>query len=336
MKPRRRFLFAFMASLALHLGFLTSASWRWPMFDLPREHEAAPTISAKLLAPRRPPATAARKASAAQKPPVAVPTAKAVPELLTPPLVPPVAQTVPDSEPLREEPLFGTGEPVAAEPSGDITLPRLARIRYRVTLGEHGFVIGQAVQELRHDDRTYEMRNVAATTGLAGLFRPVTVENISTGDITARGLRPRAFSIERSKGTGEWATFDWQAGRVTLSNGRDFSLEPGTQDMLSMFAQLSMMLGDSSVVSLLVATGKKVERYYFTVLGEETIMTPRGERLTVHLRGSQSMERESTELWLGRDDALLPIKIRHVDRRGDIYEQIAETVEFDAEMEGAR
>jgi hypothetical protein len=335
MKLRRRFLLALMASLALHLGVLTSPSWRLPLFDELLHQDLPVTIEARLAAPPR----------------IIVPTpVRPKPQRRRP--VREVAPALPVTAPAVSEPLAATPEeqapepaidsgpapeaeiPPAAPPPVEMALPRSVRIRYQVSMGEGGFIIGEAIQELRHDGLTYEMRSSAATTGLAGLFKPVRVVNVSQGDVAAGGLRPREFRIERDKGNTESARFDWQVPRVVLSNGRDFPLEPGAQDMLSMFGQLPLMLGENTVFSLPVVTGKKVERYDFAVLGQETIMTPRGERATARLRSSQVNSKESTEVWLGLEDALLPIKIRYVDRRGDVYEQIADSVEFDSKMEG--
>ncbi len=53
MKPRRRYLLALMASLALHLGVLTSPSWRVPIFDNLPSHETPVTIEARLMSPTR-------------------------------------------------------------------------------------------------------------------------------------------------------------------------------------------------------------------------------------------------------------------------------------------
>lgn len=336
MKLRRRFLLALMASLALHLGVLTSPSWRLPLFDEQLHHDQPVTIEARLATPPRVVVPAPARPKLPRRRPVrdvapALPiTAPAVPELPAATPAEPVPEPVIDSSPAPEADI-----PPAAPPPVEIALPRRVRIRYQVSMGEGGFIIGEAIQELRHDGRTYEMRSTAATTGLAGLFKPVRVVNVSQGDVVAGGLRPREFRIERDKGSTESARFEWQLPRVLLSNGRDFPLESGAQDMLSMFGQLPLMLGETNVFSLPVVTGKKVERYEFAVLGQEAVMTPRGERATVHLRSSQENSKESTEVWLGLEDALLPIKIRYVDRRGDVYEQIADRIEFDWTTEGA-
>lgn len=336
MKLRRRFLLALMASLALHLGVLTSPSWRLPLFDEQLHHDQPVTIEARLAAPPRIVVPTPARPKPPRRRPVrdvapALPvTAPAVPELPAATPAEPEPEPAIDSSPAPEADI-----PPAAPPPVEIALPRSVRIRYQVSMGEGGFIIGETIQELRHDGLAYEMRSSAATTGLAGLFKPVRVVNVSQGDVVAGGLRPREFRIERDKGSTESARFEWQVPRVVLSNGRDFPLESGAQDMLSMFGQLPMMLGEYNLFSLPVVTGKKVERYEFAVLGQETVMTPRGERATVHLRSSQENSKESTEVWLGLEDALLPIRIRYVDRRGDVYEQIADRIEFDWKTEGA-
>lgn len=339
MKLRRRFLLALMASLALHLGVLTSPSWRLPLFDDLLQRDQRVTIEARLAAPSRTVATTPARPKPQRRRPVreiapALPvSAPAVPPAREPPAATPEA---PVPEPTIDSSTAPEGAiPPAAPSPVEIALPRSVRIRYQVSMGEGGFIIGEAIQELRHDGHTYEMRSTAATTGLAGLFKPVQVVNISRGDVVAGGLRPREFRIERDKGTAESARFEWPVSRVLLSNGRDFPLESGAQDMLSMFGQLPLMLGETAAFSLPVVTGKKVERYDFAVLGQETITTPRGERETVRLRSGQADSKESSVVWLGLEDALLPIKIRYVDRRGDVYEQIADHIEFDWNMEGA-
>lgn len=336
MKLRRRFLLALMASLALHLGVLTSPSWRAPIFENLTSQETPVTIEARLTPPPRMVVPTLARPKPDTRRPVRKP-APTLPVAASPaPVLPVPAAEEPAPEPAPD--LAVEPEPdsqPAPPPPAEIALPRRVRIRYQVSMGEGGFVIGEAIQELRHDGLTYEMRSSAATTGLAGLFKPVRVVNVSQGDVVVGGLRPREFRIERDKGGAESARFDWPGTRVVLSNGRDFPLEPGAQDMLSMFGQLPMMLGESNVFSLPIVTGKKVERYDFAVLGQEAVITPRGERATVRLRSSQENSKESTEIWLGLEDALLPVKIRYVDRRGDVYEQIADSLEFDSNMEGA-
>jgi len=217
-----------------------------------------------------------------------------------------------------------------------MTLPPYVRIQYQVTWGEGGLVVGSVVQESRHDATSFSLRNTAETTGLARLLKHATVVTVSEGDIVAGGLRPRRFRIERSSGKNESASLDWPSNRVSLSNGRQFELQPGTQDMLSLFVQLPLLDTSGSAVSIPVITTKKIDMYVFVPVGREKIATPRGERDTLHFRHREPDSKEATEIWIGLDDARLPIKIRHVDRRGSVFDQLAVRIDFEETREGTR
>ncbi len=200
-------------------------------------------------------------------------------------------------------------------------------------MGEKGFVIGRSLHELRHDNVTYTLRSTTETTGLAGLFKPIKLIHISEGDVDDAGLRPREFRIERNGVTDERATFDWAGGRVRLpTRGREFPLEPGAQDMLSMFCQLAVLPITGATVAMPVVTGKKVERYEFAVIGEEKVMTGQGEVSAMHLRTQAATGTEATEVWLGLNQSRLPVRIRHTDRKGDVFDQVADLIEFGTDM----
>jgi hypothetical protein len=337
MRLKKPFLIALAISFALHLLVISGPAWNLPTLDeLLAPDEGAP-LEAHLVAHPGPVAVRPARPKHKPVPKRPVPANEKVsrdgtPSVAPPPLPEPVA------EPAAEDSPAGPTEAESgpAAPAVKMTLPRFARIEYRVTMGESGFWIGSAVQELRHDETSYSLRSNAETVGLVRLFKPASMLNVSEGDIVASGLRPRRFRIERSNGKNESATLDWEAGEVRLASGRRYPLEPGAQDLLSMFAQLALVGIDGDAVSLPVATGKQVERYDFAVLGEEKINTPRGEQLTLHLRNRQPDGKESTDVWLGLDDARLPIKIRHIDRRGDIFDQIVERIDYEEPKEGTR
>ncbi|MDR0479152.1 MAG: DUF3108 domain-containing protein, partial [Burkholderiaceae bacterium] len=138
--------------------------------------------------------------------------------------------------------------PALAEPTS--SLPHYARITYRVTYGEGGIVGGRAVQELRHDGSRYSMSSSMETVGIVRLFKEARLINVSTGSIVAGGLRPDEFSITRNNDKTEKAMFDWAANEVRLDNGNQYPLEPGTQDLLSLFGQLAILPLDSAVISI--------------------------------------------------------------------------------------
>lgn len=324
MKLKQPLLVALALSLALHLFVVTGPAWELPTLEELLDGDDGPPLDAYLVAQPGPPAARPVR----PKPRPVAPDAPKVSRGDTP-----LASETPPAP--VEEAVAEAAEPVAAPPDVKMTLPAYVRIEYRVTMGEGGFPIGRAVQEIRHDGVRYSMRNDAETTGIVRLFRPARIVNVSAGEVVAGGLRPLEFWNRRDNGKGEAGHFDWAAGLARLDNGRQYPLEAGTQDLLSMFGQLALLAIDDSGLSMPVATGKKVERHDFAVLGEERIETPRGERPALHLRNRSPNGREATEIWLGLDDGRLPIKIRHIDRRGDIFDQIAERIDFE-ETEGTR
>lgn len=332
MKLKRPLVVALAISFALHLVVISGPAWNLPTLEELLEPDEGPPLEAHLVAHPGPVAVQSARPKP-RKPKPAAP-APAVEETVSRGSAPSAVEAPP---PVSAEPVEPPmQEAAAALPTVPMTLPNFVRIEYQVTMGEGAFPIGSAVEEVRHDGTNYSMRNTAETTGLVALFRRAKIVNVSAGEIVTSGLRPKEFWSRRDNGKGEAAHLDWDAGQVRLDGGRQYPLEPGTQDMLSMFAQLGLIRIDGAVVSMPVATGKKVERYDFAVVGEEKIATPRGERRTLRLRNRQPNGKEATEVWLGLDDARLPIKIRHVDRRGDIFDQIAVRIEFEETREGTR
>jgi len=201
-------------------------------------------------------------------------------------------------------------------------------VRYVITRGEGGFVVGQTVHTWEHDATAYKLQSVAETTGLAALFKPARVVQTSQGELTAQGLMPREFRHERVGGV-DSASFDWQR-RVVAYAGREDSLPAGTQDMLSMYYQLVLLAPRSGTLEMPIATGRKLESYRFEVLGEEPLTVPAGDRRAWHLKTRSG--NDSIELWIdagkGAEMRGLPLKIRFTDRKGEIFDQIAADIEI--------
>ncbi|HWU84060.1 MAG TPA: DUF3108 domain-containing protein, partial [Rhodocyclaceae bacterium] len=224
--------------------------------------------------------------------------------------------------------------PSAPLPQSVHALPGSGHMRFAVTKGEGGFIIGSAVHDWTVADGRYELRSRIETVGLVALFVDVKLGQVSRGHIDAEGLHPDTFQDNRKDGQYR-SSFDWADRRLTLSNGTVLSLGPearDAQDLLSMFYQLGLYpLAAGQELALMVTTGRKFERYAFRVEGEEDLMlNPRtDERLTPtwHLvyRGRDS---EAVDVWLARDLARLPVKIRYTDRKGGITEMTAENVDY--------
>ncbi|MCX7174182.1 MAG: DUF3108 domain-containing protein [Proteobacteria bacterium] len=338
MTPSRqqRLTAALLFSLLLHLTMLGAPGWMLPTLDDPLDTEPQSQIEAHLSndtvrkvpvpAARPPPVMRRQKSSLA---PVATQPSSAEQGVEHPAASPPLPQAQAQAPDTAEPKPAVVAPAVPATPESP--LPRHGHIRFAITRGDQGFVIGQSLHRWSHDGKTYIVSNVTETTGLAALFKPVQVTQTSAGDITEEGLRPREFRTGKNGVAGDTARFDWNPMTLALSAGnpREVALKPGAQDMLSMFYQLSAKYPwvprDRNEV--MVATGRKFERYAFEVLREEPLPTRLGELRTLHLRTAAGVE--AIDIWSALDLRGLPVKIRYTDREGESFDQIAEEIEFD-------
>ncbi|MBI5108283.1 MAG: DUF3108 domain-containing protein [Rhodocyclales bacterium] len=316
-------LFALLASTLLHAAALVGPAWVLPGSEEP---EALATTIEAVLA--RPPARVdAAPAKAAPKPlparprtPAPAAAADAPPVLVAPESLRAEAPAIPEPVVVAPAPVL---EPAAPTPA-KTALPGRGRVRYLITRGEGGFVIGQAIHTWDHDGFRYRLKSLTETTGLAAVFKPAQVLQSSDGEVTDDGLRPREFRHERV-GSVDTASFDW-LGRFVAYGGRRDAIVNGTQDMLSMYYQLVLLAPREGILEMPIATGRKLETYRFEVLGEETLALASGDRSALHVRTRSGSD--TIELWLRTGEGAmargLPLKIRFIDRKGEIFDQIAD------------
>src|SRR5207253_1339061 len=142
------------------------------------------------------------------------------------PLEPPATESLASltgNEPVSEiarDPALTTDKPLAEvvpealRPSTPAkSLPPRLDLAYKVFLGTQGFLIGDATYRFEHHGNEYRIATVAQARGLAALFLRGQGKIESTGVITADGLQPHEFAVERgSSDKREVAHFDWDAG----------------------------------------------------------------------------------------------------------------------------
>ncbi len=325
------FLAALVMSAVIHVGVLLAPGVDFAEWDddVPeaRPLEAALVKSSDLNATHsRPPIPASKPKLRAASPKASTES----PELPNAPAVAAadavavsenaVAAPMDQSSAVPPTPTFErTADQASTLPVVMTTLPAEGSMDYQVTRGDDGFLIGLMHHEWRHDGVHYSLRSVVETVGIAALFKSVKVVQISHGEMTPHGLKPDEFQLDRGKGS-EGARFDWAAGTVT--NGQRIDpLPQGTQDMLSIYYQLALVQPKSGSLDMPIATGRKLEHYHFEVLGEKVLATSEGDQQTVHLKvktGSDTME-----LWLAPQLGPLPLRIRIVNKNGDVYDQRA-------------
>jgi hypothetical protein len=337
-------LVAFAASLGLHVVVLLA-----PKIDLAPEPVALPLIAElrratpeplpppPVLSPR---ATVENTVEAVRKPPL--PSSPRKPRKVTKPVL--TTPAVPASEPFipnatpepaaENEVVSGITPPLEAAPPESAALavsserlPPRGRIRFRVEMGDSGFEVGVARQEWAFEAGAYRIVSTVETTGLAWLFRSVAVGMESLGRISGKGLQPEVFGVMRSgKKARERALFDWETMKIRVSDDKDHALDPGAQDLLSLYYHLGfleMAPGQTRPMSL--ATGKKYNEYRLENLGDESIEIPLGELRARHLRTSGE---RATDIWLAYEYRLLPVKIRIVDNKGNAFVQVATEILF--------
>ncbi len=205
--------------------------------------------------------------------------------------------------------------------------PRDGRMVFQVTRGEGGLLVGESTHSWHHDGERYELKAVTETVGLAALFRPAHVEQVSAGSFDAYGLRPHSFETLRDGKRRESVRFDVAQGQIFLGNGQSGPLLPGTQDLLALFYQLGAHSADQGETTLNIATGRKMAAYRIVLVGVEMVVVPYGEFQARHYLITGDKSDDATEIWIDQTTGL-PVKIRHRDRKGEVFDQLVTQIEL--------
>ncbi len=234
---------------------------------------------------------------------------------------------VSESQPSAQAAGAAQGAPTGVASDGNVALPHAARIAFSLILG--ALPVGEALQTWQRDEHGYRLRIVMETTGAARLFKTLTVTQTSAGELHAGGLRPQSFIYEQTGRATATSTFDWAQMKLTLEQGdkrREFALDPGAQDLLSLAYQLGFA-HEARQTSVAVASGKNYNRHTLEWIGEETVTTPSGEVRAVHVRTTSG--EQTTEIWVAPQLHNLPVRIMFTDRKGTATQLIAHEVEAD-------
>jgi hypothetical protein len=328
----RRWIVALGLSLLVHLTVIGSPGWHLPFLEEPTPNilleahiapKPAPVVAPAPLAPPPKAKPLPKPAAPKPRPPQPMPeaTAPAAPAPSPAPAV--VAESPPPAAPVAAAPV-----PV------ELPWPHSGRIRFVVTRGEgeQGMQLGQSTHTWKHDGLAYKLQTVSETTGLVALFRAVSIVQTSEGELNAAGLVPREFRVERSGKTAEGVRFDWSANKAAMTSGgqvrREVALAPGSQDVLSQIYQIGLA-GAAARVEMMIATGKNYGRYAYEAVGDETLATRFGALRTWHVKTPALPGEQAMELWLASDYRNLPVRIRFIDRKGEVFDQNAVELEVD-------
>jgi hypothetical protein len=347
MRPRHRILVtAVAASIAIHLVALFGT----PRFEL-RWDEAAdsPPLEATIAALTAPPPVAtpappARKPSARPKPRAVAPDPAPVafPSLLEAPS--PDGEPVPAASEVAEAPApeapatsDATPSPAPAAEATEAYPLRRARLVYDLFYltsleADNPTRVGEVTHRWSQDGRTYEAESVAEAVGFLSLLFNGKFVQRSTGEIRADGLHPAQYTLDRGRGDrAEVARFDWARGTLALAwkdRSVTLALPVAAQDPLSLMHQLYFLRPVPASGTVAVATSRKLYRSSFELVGGQTLDTPLGPVRTLLFR-RQEPNGATTELWADLDRGLLPARVRAVDKRGNVVDQVIREAELE-------
>lgn len=204
-------------------------------------------------------------------------------------------------------------------------------IHFDVHYGSQGFKIGEARHDWRFDGVRYEMRLSLEAKGLAGLFG-LQYEQRSVGTVDGKGMRPERFTVDQRGRKRESAEFDWQAGRVSIrrdgAERRSGTIQPGDQDVLSLWHQARRVAEAGKPIKLTVVTNKSVKQATLEPKGTDTLKLAIGQVDTLRVHAWAEEGELDIEIWLSQQHGLLPVRIRIEDEKGGVLDQRAARIEL--------
>ncbi|MDH5247260.1 MAG: DUF3108 domain-containing protein [Betaproteobacteria bacterium] len=192
----------------------------------------------------------------------------------------------------------------------------------------NGFHIAEMRETFETTDGTYRIVSESRAIGLLSLFERRPVRFVSSGVLSADGLRPLRFEGKRSDDDKRRVrgAFDWDAGRLTIENGAQVQTLPlprGTQDRLSFLYQFMFMAPFKEPRLVLDMTnGRKLGHYLYTLRTGVELDTPLGRMPTVHVVKQHKPDESGTEIWLAAQHRYLPVKMTITEEDGTRYEQV--------------
>lgn len=196
-----------------------------------------------------------------------------------------------------------------------------------------GQPVGVARETFRRDADQYKIESVTSAVGIFALLAKGKIRLISSGEVTAAGLRPLHFEHHRGDDPARRivADFDWDRHSVTHQyDGKNetAALPPGTQDRISLLYQFMFVPPHGAGIELAMSNGRQLNHYLYQVVGEETLATPAGRFDTVHLSRREGGRRDGVEVWLAKGRHYFPVRIVVEEKDGGALEQELTSLEF--------
>ncbi len=195
--------------------------------------------------------------------------------------------------------------------------PKRVELRFEIVTGS--IKLGEGREVLEHDGTRYSVTSLSEPAGIAALFID-DVTRASRGRVTENGLRPESFSETGRKGGRREAKFDWSAMQLTLTRGKEKSVEelpPGTLDQASFPFSFAFEPPKAERFSTHVTDGKRLKEYEYRLVGRETLKTPMGKIETLHYEKVRDKDdKRGFDVWLSVEHHYLPVRLRYTEKDG--------------------
>ena len=292
-------------------------------------------IPQEIIAPEPPPKPAKEAKPEVEPEAFAEPAPEALPEPIVENTASVVAEVVPIPLPVASEP-----EPTRPEPEPDkdpqsvdtgLVINENAYQYIETDFDVRTKIDGSAVGKAKItynllDGSRYQLKWLTEGRGLAALLFPDLLQT-SEGLLIKTGLQPSQYLYQFGNKADKTRTanFDWLNKIITLQTAKSTqtaNLGEGTQDMLSFMYQF-MFVAPLQAMQIPITTGKKLAIYDYSFEGEVNITSALGELKTMHIVHSGGESDEKTELWLALDYQYVPVKIRKIEKNGNVVEMLA-------------
>ena len=200
---------------------------------------------------------------------------------------------------------------LAAAPS--FAAPVEITAEYRVSTS--GVTVGHVSEVFQRKGDAYTIQSVTRSEGPLKLLLDDQLTLESSGRFVATGLQPLEFSQRRAKDSKRdiKSTFDWDKGvmhTMMRGEGSQTALPRDTQDRISVMYQFMNLPRYGAVVTMSMASARKIELYTYRLVEEVKLATPAGEFQTRHYeRGVPDAKATRAEVWLAKDRFNFPVRV---------------------------
>jgi len=208
--------------------------------------------------------------------------------------------------------------------------PQRVQLEFAVSSGTMD--LGEGRDVLEHDGKSYTVVSELKTVGLAAILYKLDIRRQSRGLVTKDGLRPQHFEEDRTRKPRRAADFDWEAKTIKLTDGdkvETLPLPENTFDQTSFTYAFAFKASLNDMPPVYLTDGRKLSDYKYKVLGKEKLKTPIGELETLHIQKVQDADdKRGFEVWLSIEHHNLPVRIRYVEKNGQVVDSTITRVTY--------